>query len=323
MHIRVGVLGCSDIARRRFIPALLRSKKAGLAAIGSRDIKQAALLLPEISVAIMGYEELVSSPAIDLVYISLVNSLHEEWAVKALNHGKHVLCEKPLALSTRSVDRMLDTANQNGLLLYENIMYLHHPQHDTIKKMLVDGRIGGVTGLKCVFTIPEPAAGNFRLHQEYGGGAFHDLNRYPLSAARHFLRGEIGDIVHCNARWKDNMIMSLETGARTSEGEQFTFSIGFGQPYRSFYEINGTNGMLRLNRAFTPPSDHECQLDACCGGINETIFLPAHDQFRLAIDHVADLIAHGDFSSVYEYSHSLAHEADRFSQRAQVLKGSL
>jgi len=320
--LNIGVLGCSDIAVRRFVPALLRSAHARLAAVASRDKDAAAMFVSGTQALAMDYRELISSPSVDLVYVPLPNHLHEEWVIKALNHGKHVLCEKPLALSPDSVDRMLEAAGRNGVLLYENIMYLQHPQHRHIKGLLAAGRIGRVTGLQCVFTIPGPAAGTFRLDPHQGGGAFHDLNRYPLSAARYFLGGEIRAVDRCRVTRLDGMITSMEAEACTAADERFSFVIAFGQPYRSFYEISGTHGTLRLDRAFTPPADHHCLLEISGSGGSEIIRLPAHDHFLQTIDHVAALIARGgDFSREHERARSLAYLAERFLQHEHSHKG--
>jgi NDP-hexose-3-ketoreductase len=261
----------------------------------------------------MEFRELLRSDLIDLVYLPLPNHLHEEWAITAMSQGKHVLCEKPLGLSLESVERMLDAATRNGVLLYENLMYLQHPQHGRIREMLAAGRVGAVTGLNCEFTIPGPAPGNFRLDPQQGGGAFHDLNRYPLSAAGYFLRGELRNIVRCDIVKQDEMVMSMTTEAYTTANERFSFVIAFGQPYRSFYEFSGTHGSLRLDRAFTPPADHECRLEIRSGGRDETTFMPAHDHFLLTIDHVAALIAGcSDFPAEHERWRGLVRAADRF-----------
>lgn len=317
LPLGIGVLGCADIAVRRFLPAVLASGKTRLIAVAGRDGRKTSHLARQYQCAAMGYRELLQAKQVDLVYLALPNHLHEEWALEALKQDKHVLCEKPLSLHSASVERILAKADAAGLLVFENIMYLQHPQHGLIKKMLADGTVGAITGLNCVFTIPAPAAGNFRLDPQQGGGAFHDLNRYPLSAARFFLKGDLAEIVRCDAAWKNGMVESMNAKAITSAGEQFIFSIAFGQPYRSFYEILGTQGTLRLERAFTPPPDHACRLEISRHDGNETIFMPANDHFLSTINHIAELIAGGsDYSAEHEYARSLAHMADRFLHQA-------
>ena len=315
----IGVLGCADIAVRRFLPAVIQSDRARLVAIASRDCRKASVVAHRYACATSDYRGLLHDEQVDLIYLPLPNHLHEEWVIKAADHGKHVLCEKPLGLSLDSVNRMVDAASRNGVLLYEDLMYLQHPQHGRIKEMLAAGRIGTVTGLHCVFTFPGPPPGTFRLDPHRGGGAFHDLNRYPLSAARFFLRGDVSDIIRCDAIRQDELIISMDSEARTTADERFTFSIAFGQPYHCFYEISGTRGTLRLDRAFTPPADHQCRLEIRGSGGDETMLLPAHDHFRLTIDHVAALIARGTgFSPEHERWRSLAGAADRFLQHARV-----
>jgi predicted dehydrogenase len=312
----IGILGCADITVRRFLPAVSASNKVSLVALSGRDKHKAALLARQYGCAAMGYWELLHMEQVDLVYLPLPNHLHEEWALAALSQGKHVLCEKPLALNAGSAERILAKAEAAGLLVYENIMYLQHPQHGLIKKMIAGGKIGAITGLQCVFTIPALAAGNFRLDPHQGGGAFHDLNRYPLSAARFFLASDISTITRCEATWKNGMIETMKAEAQTTAGEQFSFYIAFGEPYRSFYEITGTHGTLRLERAFTPSADHECRLEIQCDTGSETRFMPAHNHFLLTIDHVAALIAgNSGFSREHEHARHLAHLADRFLQQ--------
>ena len=109
--LRIGILGCSDIARRKFVPALLNSDQAVLAAVAGRDRDKAAGFVPGGNYEVTGCDELVAGTGVDLIYISTPNHLHEEWAVKALEAGKHVICEKPLATSLCSAEKMLATAS--------------------------------------------------------------------------------------------------------------------------------------------------------------------------------------------------------------------
>lgn len=139
--IGVGVLGCSDIACRRFLPALRQSQRAELIAIGTRDRYSTQERIGASSNEILSYAALLERADIDLIYLSLPNHLHEEWTIRALVAGKHVLCEKPLGLDAATVMRMHDVAARHDRLLYENLMYLQHPQHTAIKKLTAAGRL--------------------------------------------------------------------------------------------------------------------------------------------------------------------------------------
>lgn len=306
--LRVGILGCSEIARRKFVPALLRSECAVLAAVAGRDRSRAAGFFPGEKFAAVDCDELIASPLVDLVYVSTPNHLHEEWTVRALEAGKHVVCEKPLATSFDSAERMLAAADKHGMLLYENLMYLQHPQHGEVKRCIEEGRIGRVTAFRTTFGFPEPPAGDFRLDPEMGGGAFHDLNRYPLSAALHFLQGDDYQFRGISFG-RERLNLAMHGVAATSAGEAFIFSIAFGQLYESYYEVIGEEGKIRVDRAYTTPADMANTVHAVRGGIDFSFAVPPADHFLLTINHVAALIARGgDFS----------HEHARFRKLASL-----
>jgi dTDP-3,4-didehydro-2,6-dideoxy-alpha-D-glucose 3-reductase len=305
--LRVGVLGFSDIARRRFLPALAASSQALLVAVGSRERERVAARLAKPTCPVVGYEELLSQDNIDLVYISLPNHLHEQWAIRALERGKHVICEKPLGLSVAAVERMLEAAEKQGLLLFENLMFMYHPQHAVVQELLAAGRIGRLKVLHSVFCIPLPAPGTFRRDPTQGGGAIHDLVRYPLATALLYFRGDLGDFCGID-HIQEQMTLSLQGSALSSAEEELRFFIAFDQPYASFYEVIGDAGTIRVNRAYTPPADLEGHIKLTCGG-EETLFaVPAADQFRLMLDHVCALVRSGGvFRPVHERSRNLAH----------------
>jgi dTDP-3,4-didehydro-2,6-dideoxy-alpha-D-glucose 3-reductase len=310
LPLRVGILGCSDIARRKFIPALLQSRMAALAAIASRDRSKSASI-SGVSGSIMDYGELIASPDVDLVYISLPNDLHEEWSIRALKAGKHVLCEKPLGLALQSVNRMADCAEESGLLLFENLMYQQHPQHSAVKRLIIEGRIGRVTGMTSVFRFPGPQKGDFRLNPLRGGGAFHDINRYPLSAALYFLNGESYRLLDSSAVTDNGLNLSAQASYVTSAGELFSLSIGFGFQYESFYEIEGDRGTIRVDRAYTTPPDMVSRVRVTCDGSDASFDVAPCDHFLATIDHVCSLIATGGgFMEEYTRSRRVAQLAE-------------
>lgn len=312
-YLNIGVLGCSDIARRKFIPAATHSKQARLVAMASRVSAEAALFNSWTTINMLEYEALISDPGIDLIYISLPNHLHEEWSLKALFHGKHIICEKPLGLSTASVNRMLDTADKRGLLLFENLMYLNHPQHSAVKAALDNMRIGRIHSLHCTFTIPMPAEGNFRLAPSMGGGAFHDLNRYPLSAAQFFLTGKRHRLIEKDVEVAGALNLCVHAASVTDKEEHFSFLIAFGRHYQSFYEIQGEHGKIRVNRAFTTPCDMKNTIEVTVNGKDESFSIPPCDHFLSTIDKVSMMIRQGEnFDSIHIKTRELAELADLF-----------
>lgn len=312
--VRVGVLGCSEIARRKFIPALLATEHAILKGVGSRDHGKAARFCPGIAYAPMEYDELLRATDVDLIYLSVPNHLHEEWTLRALEQGKHVICEKPLGLNPRSVERMTAAADEKGVLLYENIMYLHHPQHRLARDLVRAGTIGRIKMLRSVFTFRLEREDDFRLDPAQGGGAFFDLARYPLSTALFHLQGEIGEFRGVS-RERDGLDLALAGCARTDEDEFLDFSLGFDQPYESFYEIVGETGSIRIDRAYTTPASLANRVRVTAGGKDESFIVPSSDHFQLMLEHVCDLINLGvDFRSEHARSMRLARLAEKMRQ---------
>ena len=288
-RVRVGILGCSDIARRRFLPALLKAGNAVLAAVASRDQAKTERFAHEFGCAGWRYDAMLSSPEIDLVYLSLPNHLHEEWTLRALNSGKHVICEKPLGLSPASVELMTSRARRKGLLLYENMMYQHHPQHQLVRDIINAGTIGKVVSLRAAFGFHLPVNHGFRRDPDQGGGSFHDLIRYPLSTALYFLKGR--SYRFTGYSWMRGALnVGMTACAATSEGEGFSFTIGFEQQYECWYEIIGDRGKLRVDRAYTLPADLVNTIEIMAGEERSSVSAPAADHFMLMIEHACRLV---------------------------------
>lgn len=312
--VRIGVLGCSDIARRKFIPALGNCSAARLAAIGCRSPEKTAGYAAGHFCPAMPPARLLALPDIDLVYISLPNHLHEEWTIRALESGKHVICEKPLALSAASAERMLAAAERNGRLLYENLMFLHHPQHGVVKELIASGRIGRVVVLRSSFGFPLPKSGNFRLDPLQGGGAFNDLARYPLGTALHFL-ATLPEGFRGHALYRDSLNTGLHGTAVTRGGELFSYSMAFGQQYESYYEVVGETGKIRLDRAYTTPADLAGRIQLVQGDVSSEIQLPPADHFQLMIEHVCALVQQGKgWQELHDRTGLLARLADEMER---------
>lgn len=302
--VRIGILGYSDIARRKFIPAVESSRNASLQAVSSRRAELVS------GCPTCSHEELLSTTLVDLVYLSLPNHLHEKWSIKTLESGKHLICEKPLSTSLASAMKILDAARSNNRLIYENQMFLFHPQHALVKTMLAGGEIGKVRELRSVFGFPMPAAGNFRLDPLQGGGAFHDLARYPIGIAAYLL-DPLPERFLGFSTWENGLNTAVSGVAVTANGEQFSFSIRFGQQYEAFYEIVGEAGKIRVERAYTTPADLESRIVLTVGSrVTETAVPPA-DHFKLMIEYIADIILTGsDFTHLGRQAKIMAMLAD-------------
>lgn len=309
-RIRIGILGCSDIARRRFLPALAAADNARLTAIASRDPGRAKGFLPGAAYEACGYDDLLAGRDVDLVYVSLPNHLHEEWTVRALERGKHVICEKPLGLDAASVERMSALAERKGLALFENIMYLHHPQHAVARDLAASGRIGTVRELRAAFGFRMTAADGFRLRPHEGGGAFYDLARYPLSATLFFLEGAVRSFKGY-ALVREGIDVSLAASGVTDRDGRVSFTIGFDRHYECWYELVGDRGKIRIDRAFTTPADLANDVLCSTGAGTERIPVSPADHFKLMIERVCgSILRGGDLGAFSRDARRLALLAD-------------
>lgn len=183
--IRWGVMGTADIARGQTIPGMQKAEHCELYAIAGRRIEKAEQYKNEFGFqkAYGSYDELLADPELEAVYIPLPNDLHCEWSIKALKAKKHVLCEKPLAVSEEQVKEMFRAAEENGVYLMEAFAYLHSPFVKAVKTELEAGTIGEIRYFESAFITGRRPDTDIRLRKETYGGAMYDLGCYPLSMA--------------------------------------------------------------------------------------------------------------------------------------------
>jgi NDP-hexose-3-ketoreductase len=215
---------------------------------------------------------------------------------------------------------MLEAADRAGRLLYENIMYLQHPQHRLVDDIVRSGRIGRVHSLQSVFTFPGPPEGDFRLSPDMGGGAYNDMNRYPLSAALQFLQGKKHRFLRGCAEVRDGLVRSLTADSITDADEQFSFETAFGHPYRSYYEISGDRGSIRVERAYTTPPDMKNRIAVTVNGMDESFTAPSCDHFLSTLEHVCRLIRCGRWHEEHARARDLANLAGMFHDNCVLRK---
>ncbi|NJN54874.1 MAG: Gfo/Idh/MocA family oxidoreductase [Anaerolineae bacterium] len=203
------------------------------------------------------YETMLASDVIDAVYISLPNHLHAEWAIRALQAGKHVLCEKPFALTLADVDRMIATAVETGLVLAEAFMYRHHPQMKLVEEFVQDGRLGDITLIQSVFNFQFKSRDNIRLVPEFGGGCLWDVGIYPVSFAQFVMGGPPERVI--STQWVgDSGVDEFFAGQmQYAHGRVAQISSSFATPFHTRSVIIGTKGRLRMSRPFTAVEDSE------------------------------------------------------------------
>ncbi len=254
--VRWGLLSTAHI-NRRVIPAIRASNSSELVAVASRDLDKAQAYASEweIPQAYGSYEAMLTSDQVDAVYISLPNHLHAEWSIKAMEAGKHVLCEKPFAISLEGVDQMIATAEKTGMALAEAFMYRHHPQTKVVGEWVRGGRLGEITYLHAVFNFNGLDPDNVRLAPDWGGGCLWDVGVYPLSLAQ-YVMGDVPEWVIGDQQMGESGVDVVFSGQlHYADGRVAQISSSFHTPFHTFAEIIGTEGRLTLHRPFVQMDD--------------------------------------------------------------------
>jgi len=290
--LRWGILGTAHI-NRRVIPPLRVSPRNRLLAVASRDRARAEAYAKEwgIDRAHGSYEALLADPEIDAVYIPLPNHLHVEWTVRAAGAGKHVLCEKPLALTMAEVDRAEAAARDSGVVVAEAFMYRHHPQTLKVKELVDGGAVGTVRFVRGTFSFPLTRSGDVRLDPAMGGGALWDVGCYPLSFTR-FVLGAQPVEVFGHATMGPTGIDETFAGQMVFPGGVLAqLDCGFRAPLRKGFEVAGSEGVLFVSRPWMPEPGKPLVLTR--GDEVEEIEVPGEDKYLLEIEDLADAVRLG------------------------------
>lgn len=288
-----GILGNARIARTQVIPAIQRSTNGVVSAIASRGSapEQAAQELG-ISGAHAGYEGLLADPEIDAVYIPVPNSEHVEWVIRAAEAGKHVLCEKPLALSYGDWERARQACESSGVLLLEAFMYRFHPQHERVRELIASGVIGAVSAIHANFhfDIGELDGPNVRLHGDLGGGSLNDVGCYAIDATT-ALMGAAPERVFASARYAphDGRVDVTTAGVMDFGPVRTTFDCGF-QGTGDTYTVVGNLGRIEVTHAFRPDvrGDVGSVIVHSADRVEEHVIVA--DQYRLQVEAFADAV---------------------------------
>jgi predicted dehydrogenase len=282
--VRWGIISTANIGTARVLPGMLQSEMCDIVAMSSRDLSKAREATDSLGIpkAYGSYEELLADPDIDAIYNPLPNHLHVDWSIKALQAGKHVLCEKPIGLDTKDAKRLLNAAaDYPHLKVMEAFMYRFHPQWIRAKELVRDGSIGELKTIHSFFSYFNNDQDNIRNMANIGGGGLMDIGCYCISLAR-FLFGKLPErvmgIVERDPEFKTDRMTSgiLDFGSGTST---FTCSTQL-TPYQRV-QIIGTTGRVEIEIPFNAPPDAETRLWIHSNeGIEETCF-PICNQFEL------------------------------------------
>ncbi len=251
--VRWGILSTSHHAAKTWIPALVAAPSAELVAVASRDEERARAFADEhgIPAAYGSYEALLAAEDVDAVYIPLPNHLHKPWTLRAAEAGKHVLCEKPLALDAAEAEEMVAACRAADVRLMEAFQWRHHPQAHTVRSLLQEGHVGALRAMAAAFSFTLTRPDDVRWRAEWGGGALYDVGCYPVSVMR-FMAGAEPLSVTAQARWHNGVDVSLVGTLCFPDDVLGHLDCSFEMPLRRCYDVIGAEGVLRVERAYNP-----------------------------------------------------------------------
>ncbi len=299
-RVKWGVLGNATIARVCVIPALQRSRNGRVHALATRCPQQAMPVVSEnrIEHVYDSYEALLEDPEIEVVYVPLPNHLHHPWTLKALQAGKHVLCEKPLACNAREALEMAETASRAGLLLMEAFMYRFHPRSRNIRKMVAGGEIGEPRWVRSSFCfhIGEErltASDNPRMRPEMGGGALLDVGCYGVSVARWLLGAEPTRLQAQAVYHPSGVDVHFVGTLRFGDSRLATVEASFVSALQQTYAVAGTEASIEQPHNAFIPWDKEA-LFTMRGKDQETgedHVIPGADEYQLMVEHFSEAVS--------------------------------
>jgi predicted dehydrogenase len=286
--VRWGILGASRFAQTKSVPGMMKSSWVQVVALASRDLSKAEAAATAMGIprALGSYEALLADPEIEAIYIPLPNHLHIPWALAAVQAGKHVLCEKPLALTADDIAQLV-TAQANGsCLVAEAFMVRTHPQWQAARDLVNEGRIGSVRAFACSFSYTNTDTTNIRNKRDIGGGALYDIGCYPVNTARFILGREPLRVTATCDRDPQTTVDRLTSGIMDFGDVHATFTVGTQHAPYQRVQILGTLGRIEIEIPFNAPPDRACRLwvdpskDVFGAGTEELSF-PVIDQYAL------------------------------------------
>lgn len=278
----IGVMGCASIAQRLMIPAILRLPEYfELKAVASRSKEKAKSFADLFGInAITGYDELLEREDIDVIYMPLPTGLHEEWVIRSLMSGKHVLVEKSLAVNYESACRMSALAIEKGLVLMESFMFCYHAQHQWAKDQLSGDQIGDIRLFRSQFGFPPLDKNNFRYNKNLGGGALLDAGAYTVKVAQLFLGSDLkllNAVLYTDA--ENSVDIYGNCTLISPKGTVAQLSFGFDNFYQCNYEFWGSAGRLKAEKAFTPKPGEKPVMLLEKQGVSEKVIMQDDDHF--------------------------------------------
>jgi xylose dehydrogenase (NAD/NADP) len=290
--LRWGLLGTARI-NRSIIPPLRSSLRNDVVGVASRSLERATAYGREWGIPrVFGsYNDMLGDPDIDVIYNPLPNTLHTAWTIRAVEAGKHVLCEKPLAVTVEDVDAIAAAAERTERVVTEGFMYRHHPQTLEIARLVGAGAIGDLRVIRGSFTFTLTAEGHTRLDPALGGGCLWDVGCYPISYARTIVGAEPLEVFGWQQTASSGVDDTFAGLLRFADDVVCAFDAGFRSPFRTEIEIVGTTGTIKIPTPFKPGLEASFQLTR--DGNAQTIAVDGQELYLGEVEDIADAVLNG------------------------------
>jgi xylose dehydrogenase (NAD/NADP) len=295
--INWGILGAARV-NQRLLPAIENNRHSKLIMLASRRdgaaqecINQYSKYASEVK-ASRDFDEVIQHPEIDAIYIPLANEEHTEVALKAIQHKKHVLIEKPMALTKNEVIQITNAAKKNKVQVMEGFMYVFHPQFDFIQQIIASGKLGRIQYAHSMFSFPIQPTRYYRINRSMknGGGALWDIGPYAIHTLRQVMGGQIKQVNGCAKINTHQADMSASGVIEFSDHRRSTFDISFECVRRSEFEIFGDKGRLKCHTVWQHEDDEAIITYELDGSVPVVEKIPKGNHFDLEINHFVDCI---------------------------------
>jgi predicted dehydrogenase len=295
--VKWGVLGAANIAVGKVIPAMQQSAHSPVVAIASRDLAKAQAAADKLGIgrAYGSYQELIDDPDVEAIYNPLPNHLHVPWTLRAAEAGKHVLCEKPLALNADEIGQLIEVRDRKRVHIGEAFMVRTHPQWAAVRELIAEGRIGELRLVSGHFSYFRRNPDDVRSRPEWGGGGLLDIGCYPITLSRWLFGEEPTDVAGVVDMDPEFEVDRLASGLLKFPSGQATFSCSMQLVPFQMVQVFGTEGRIQVEIPFSPPFSHECRIliddgSQFIGAAGEIITLPAVDQYRLQAERFSEAV---------------------------------
>jgi predicted dehydrogenase len=305
-ELRWGVLSTAKIGRTKVIPGIQGAARCRVVAIGSRDTGRGRAVADELGIETVhgSYEALLADPNVDAVYIPLPNHLHAEWTIAAARAGKHVLCEKPLAMTADDAARMVGAARDAGVLLQEAFMYRVHPSWVAVRDLVAAGRIGRLVAVQSWFSFYNDDPANIRNIREFGGGALFDIGCYSINLSRMLFGAEPDEVLAAATVDATTGVDVLTAGILRFGPGVATLTCSTRAEPDQRVDIYGTTGRISIEIPFNIPPDRPTRVFVTAGGdapvapTTETLTFETADPYTAEAERFAAAVLDGALPAV-------------------------